>query len=98
MRFFSRRAGLQWCALLAVLVLARPSPLSITVRAQAAVPSPEQFFGHRMGADRMLANWDRLLAYYRALDAASDKLTLVELGASSEGRPYVALFISSPRT
>jgi hypothetical protein len=95
MRFFSRRAGLQWCALLAVLVLARPSPLSITVRAQAAVPSPEQFFGHRMGADRMLANWDRLLAYYRALDAASDKLTLVELGASSEGRPYVALFISS---
>ena len=30
----------------------------------AALPSPEQFFGFRMGADRKLADWDRLQAYY----------------------------------
>ena len=61
----------------------------------AALPSPEQFFGFQMGADRKLANWDRLLDYYRRLDA-SDRMTLVELGRSSEDRPFVALFISSP--
>ncbi len=70
-----------------------------TVSAQAparALPSPEQFFGFRMGEDRKLAGWDRLLEYYRALAKSSDRMKLVELGASSEGRPYVALFISSP--
>ena len=24
------------------------------------IPSPEEFFGHRMGADRELAHWDEL--------------------------------------
>ena len=62
----------------------------------AALPSPEKFFGFRMGADRKLANWDRLLEYYNTLAKASNKVKLVELGKSSEGRPYVALFISSP--
>ncbi len=70
------------------------APVAAQTRA-AAVPSPEQFIGFRMGADRKLANWDRLLEYYRALDAASDRVNLVELGRSSEGRPYIALFISS---
>ena len=64
--------------------------------AQAPFPSPEQFFGHRMGADRKLANWDKLLAYYQALAKSADNLKLVELGKSSENRPYIALFISSP--
>ncbi len=64
--------------------------------APAGLPSPEQFFGHRMGADRKLANWDKLLAYYQTLAKATTNLRLVELGKSSENRPYVALFISSP--
>ena len=64
---------------------------------QAGAPvAPEKFFGFQMGADRKLANWDRLLEYYRTLAGASNKLKLVELGKSSEGRPYIALFISSP--
>jgi hypothetical protein len=64
--------------------------------AQGTAPSPEQFFGFQMGADRKLANWDRLLDYYRALDQASDRMQVVELGKTSEGRPYIAIFISSP--
>jgi hypothetical protein len=63
-------------------------------RAQAPLPSPEQFFGHRMGADRKLADWSRLVEYYRTLAKGSDKLRLMELGTSSEGRPFLALFIS----
>lgn len=64
--------------------------------AQSSLPSPEQFFGFRMGADRKLADWNRLHEYYQTLAKASNKVKLVELGKSSEGRPYIALFISSP--
>ena len=71
-------------------------PTTVAAQGQPALPSPEQFFGFRMGADRKLANWDRLLEYYRTLAKATDRMTLVELGTSSEGRPYIALFISSP--
>ncbi len=49
-----------------------------------------------MGADRKLANWDKLLEYYQVLGKASNKMRVVELGKTSEGRPYVAIFISSP--
>ena len=59
-------------------------------------PSPEQFFGFQMGADRKLANWDKLHEYYQLLAKSSNKMRLVELGKTSEGRPYIALFISSP--
>src|SRR5687768_15025155 len=63
---------------------------------QAALPSPEQFFGYQMGADRKLANWDKLLAYYQTLAKTATNMRLVELGKSSDNRPYIALFISSP--
>jgi hypothetical protein len=86
--------------LLLSLLLVTSGALTGTEVAQrppsGGLPSPETFFGFQMGADRKLAGWDRLLEYYRAIDRASDKLQLVELGKTSEGRPYVALFISSP--
>jgi hypothetical protein len=64
--------------------------------AAAVLVAPEKFFGFQMGADRKLANWDKLHEYYQLLAKSSNKLKLVELGKSSEGRPYLALFISSP--
>ena len=63
---------------------------------QTALPSPEQFFGFQMGADRKLANWDKLHEYYQTLAKTLEPMRLVELGKTSEGRPYIALFISSP--
>ena len=54
---------------------------------QPAIPSPEKFFGYQMGADRKLANWDKLLEHYQVLGKASNKMRLVELGKTSEGRP-----------
>jgi hypothetical protein len=81
---------------LLALLLAGPFGRTGSAQTPPAVPSPESFFGFQMGADRKLANWDRLLEYYRVLDKASNRMQLVELGKSSEGRPYVAIFISSP--
>jgi hypothetical protein len=81
---------------LGIIALALLIATATSQAQQSAVPSPEKFFGFQMGADRKLANWDKLLEYYQLLDKGSDKMQLVELGKSSEGRPYVAIFISSP--
>ena len=62
----------------------------------SALPSPEKFFGFQMGADRKLADWDKLHEYYQLLAKSSNRMKLVELGKTSEGRPFIALFISSP--
>lgn len=85
-RFIARVAGAS------VLAIASPS-----MAQQGSLQTPEQYFGFQMGADRKLAGWDKLHTYYQALDAASDRMQMVELGKSSDGRPYVAIFISSPQ-
>ena len=87
-------------ALIVALALVSSALAGAIGRAQtarpSALPSPEQFFGYQMGADRKLANWDKLLEYYQTLAKSSTNIRLVELGKSSEGRPYIALFITSP--
>jgi hypothetical protein len=60
------------------------------------VPSPESFFGHVMGADRELARWDRLVAYYDTLDALSDRIVVERVGPSTLGHPFLVIFASSP--
>jgi len=60
------------------------------------ITSPETFFGFRMGADRKLARWDKLVEYYKLLERQSPKIRVVEMGHSTMGNPFLALFISSP--
>jgi hypothetical protein len=78
-------SGLAACALWA----------AAPVAAQAAAPTPESWFGHRMGADGFLEPYDKMLAYYHELEKTG-RMKIVELGKSTEGRPYLAMFISSP--
>ena len=60
------------------------------------ITSPESFFGFRMGADRKLARWDKLVEYYKLLERQSPKIKVVDMGPSTMGNPFLALFISSP--
>lgn len=60
------------------------------------MPSPEDFFGFRIGADRKLARWDRLVEYYRALDEVSDRIRVTELGKTTEKNPFLLVVITSP--
>jgi hypothetical protein len=71
--------------------------LAGAVRGQA-VPSPEEFFGFKMGADRALADWTRTVEYFRTLDRLSDRMVVQELGPTTDGRPYIAAIVSSPDT
>ncbi|MEJ2679579.1 MAG: M14 family zinc carboxypeptidase, partial [Gemmatimonadota bacterium] len=74
-----------------------PSGRSPAPAAQAAdIPSPEQQFGFRMGADGKLADWSQLSAYYRLVAQRSPRVMLKEMGTSTLGKPFLVLFISSP--
>jgi hypothetical protein len=61
------------------------------------VPSPVTFLGHEVGADRKLCNYTDLIRYFEAVDAASERVKLVDIGASSYGQRMRMAVISSPR-
>jgi hypothetical protein len=63
----------------------------------AGVPSPEAHFGFRPGADRRLANWTELSAYYDLVARSSSRVTIDTLGMSTLGRPFVMLVVTSPQ-
>src|SRR5262245_17763528 len=60
------------------------------------ITSPETFFGFRMGADRKLARWDKMVEYYKLLERQSPRIKVVEMGPTTMGNPFLALYISSP--
>lgn len=64
--------------------------------ARLSIQTPESFFGFPVGADRKMAHWDDMVRYYDLLGRTSDRLKVVNMGKTSEGRPFYALFISSP--
>ena len=64
--------------------------------AQGPIPTPESVLGFAIGDDFELASYDESIRYFQALDAATDRLQLVEVGRTSEGRPWYLALISSP--
>ena len=90
-RWITRITTVALIALIATPVVAPPSLAGQAVD----VPSPEAFFGFQMGADRKLARWDKLVEYYGLLGEASDRLQVVEMGPTTLGNPFLALYFSS---
>jgi hypothetical protein len=74
-------------AVLAVLLSAAGSA--------AAVPSPSSFLGITVGADRTVADYRQILAYFRALDAASARVEVEVLGQTTLGEDLFLAAISS---
>ena len=64
--------------------------------AAAAVPTPERHFGHKIGVDYELLDWDKVVTYFQALEKSSDRIKFMELGKTVEGRPQIAVAISAP--
>jgi hypothetical protein len=70
--------------------------IGATVRAQKHITSPEEAFGFKPGADRKLADWVELTAYFKKLSAQSDRIRFEEVGTTTEGRPFITVTISAP--
>jgi hypothetical protein len=62
--------------------------------AGAALQSPKEFLGQGVGEDRQLFSWDSILSYLDHLDAESDRIELLELGQTTEGRRFVMAVVA----
>jgi hypothetical protein len=71
------------------------SPLVDHLPLEPGVPTPNDVLGYYIGAPETLTHYEDILRYYRALDAASDRVTIESIGSSDEGRELVIVWISS---
>ena len=77
---------------LLVTLLIAAAPLA----AQNRVTSPVDFFGHEVGADYLLFNYEKLHDYFIRLAGESDRMVLDTIGYTEEGRPHIQAIITSP--
>jgi hypothetical protein len=73
----------------AVLVIAA------NAAAQTVTP-PKQHFGFNIGDDYQLATYTQFVAYWQKLDKESDRMKVIEIGKTAEGRPQLMAIITSP--
>ena len=64
--------------------------------AQNRITSPRAQFGHNIGDDYFLANYSQMIDYWRRLDRESDRMRMVRIGTTAEGRPMWMAIITSP--
>ena len=64
--------------------------------AGAQVPTPASVLGHTPGDDYYLADYEDSLRYFHALAKASDRIKMVSIGKSTQGRTFEYAIISNP--
>jgi hypothetical protein len=64
--------------------------------AQSKVTSPKDQLGFNFGDDYQLANYSQLTDYWKKLAQQSDRMKLVEIGKSAEGRTMIMAIITAP--
>lgn len=80
-------APLMVTLLLIVPVVAAPA---------AKITSPKEQFGHNIGDDYFLATYIQLTDYWNKLTKESDRMKLVSIGKTAEGRDQLMAIISAP--
>ena len=66
-----------------------------SVQTQTSITSPEEQFGFNLGDDYQLASYAQLSEYWNKLERESDRMQLVEIGQTAEGRPHLMAIITS---
>ena len=86
-------------------MIARPTRMRVLVcalllagaAAQAqTITSPKQQFGFNIGDDYQLATYTQFVEYWQKLDKESDRMKVVEIGKTAEGRPQLMAIVTSP--
>ncbi|MEM0284898.1 MAG: M14 family metallopeptidase [Sulfolobales archaeon] len=60
------------------------------------VTPPEEFFGFKIGDDRKLARWDKIVEYFKLVASESDRVIVEEIGKTTEGNSFIVAYVSSP--
>ncbi|MBV9406028.1 MAG: hypothetical protein JO211_11835, partial [Acidobacteriaceae bacterium] len=69
--------------------------LVVSFATYGAIPTPEQYFGFRMGTDRKLARYDKIIEYFETVAKQSDRVRFHNLGPTTQDHPFALLEISS---
>ena len=62
----------------------------------AGITTPKEEWGHNVGDDYFLANYQQLIAYWHKLEKESNRIHVVEIGKTAENRPQLMAIITSP--
>ncbi|HJZ68979.1 MAG TPA: M14 metallopeptidase family protein, partial [Blastocatellia bacterium] len=79
-------------ASLLVLVIS----IAASAIAQSKITTPKEQLGFNFGDDYQLANYTQLVDYWKKLPTQSDRMKLVEIGKTAEGRTMVMAVITAP--
>jgi len=78
------------------LLLLLPVPQASTQSTAGPITTPQQQFGASIGDDYFLATYTQLEEYWKKLDRESDRMQLVDIGRTEEGRVQWMAVISAP--
>ncbi len=92
----AQRARLAVCIVALVVVAVAPRAQRSSSEPLGAITTPKQQFGHDIGDDYVLVNYTQYAEYLRTLDRESDRMTIVEIGKTEEGRAQLMAIITSP--
>jgi hypothetical protein len=73
-----------------------PTPAATKAAVNAAITTPKQAWDHEAGEDYFLANYTQLVAYWKTLAGQSDRLKMIPIGQTEEGRTQYMMAVSSP--
>lgn len=80
------------------------NPVRLLVAIAACVPilvhaqtSPEAYLGHKVGADRTLADHHQIHGYFRKLAEESKRVSLVDIGKTTLGEPMFMAVVTSEK-
>jgi hypothetical protein len=81
---------------LAQAPVAQAAAVQAPVAVNAAITTPKQAWGHEAGEDYFLANYTQLVSYWKTLAGQSDRLKMIAIGQTEEGRTQYMMAVSSP--
>src|SRR5262245_5722279 len=66
------------------------------VKRAGKITAPKEHLGFNLGDDYCLANYQQLVSYWAKLEKESDRLKVVNIGTTEEGRPQLMGVVTSP--
>jgi hypothetical protein len=69
---------------------------TVSATAATAITTPHQAFGFDIGADYSLINYTQAQSYWNLVDTQSDRVKVVSIGKTAEGRDQMMAIVSSP--
>lgn len=79
-----------------VLGVALTAPRALPQERKTAVTTPKEHFGFNIGEDYCLANYKQYQSYLEKIEKQTDRLKIVSIGKTEEGRDQLMAIVTSP--